>query len=75
MQEEIIIRDIAEQDYPLLSEFLYQTFLFSPEVEPPSREILSEAKQSVYFEDFGGRHDFGVVAELGERVVGVAWSR
>jgi len=75
MNEEISIRDIAEQDYPLLSEFLYQTFLFSPEVEPPPREILSEAKQSIYFEDFGGRHDFGVVAELGGRVVGVAWSR
>ena len=75
MKERIIIRDIAERDFSLLPEFLYQTFLHSSEEAPPPREIIYEAKQLVYHEDFGGRDDFGVVAEIDGTVVGIAWSR
>lgn len=73
--ERILIRDISEQDYPLLPKLLYQAIPLAPDTDLTMQELLLQPKHSVYVEDFGGKHDFGVVAELDGSVVGAAWAR
>jgi tRNA (cmo5U34)-methyltransferase len=75
MSEEIIIREIAEQDYSLLPEFLFLAIAEELGPEVTVQYVCTEPKHSVYFDGFGRREDFGVVAEHDGRVIGAAWSR
>ncbi len=70
------IREIKENEYPLLNDFLYEA-IFVPEGEqPPSRSILSSPELQVYVSCFGEYpDDKGLVAEVDGRVVGAVWVR
>ena len=70
------IRPMAEAEYPLLEEFLYEA-IFVPEGEtPPPRSITEAPELQVYIQDFGrARHDRALVAEADGEVVGAAWAR
>lgn len=70
------IREIKENEYPLLNDFLYEA-IFVPEGEqPPSRSILSSPELQVYVSRFGEYPgDKGLVAEVDGRVVGAVWVR
>ena len=75
MNTDAVFRDITEADYPLLPEFFYQTIPFEPGVELALPEVLDKPELSRYFQDFGGKQDCGIVAEIQGRVVGMAWTR
>lgn len=69
------IREIRENEYYLLEDFLYEA-IFIPEGEkPPTREIINDPKLQVYIEKFGKKDDNCLVAEVEGKVVGVVWTR
>jgi ribosomal protein S18 acetylase RimI-like enzyme len=69
------IRQIQPQDYPVLEDFLYHSIFLPPDVEPIPREIIFEPEIFIYIKDFGQKDDCGVVAEINGAIVGVAWTR
>jgi len=75
VSERIVIREIDIAEYPLLEEFLYRAIYLPPGVEFPAREIIYEPQIYIYVENFGGKDDCGVVAELDGKVIGAAWTR
>jgi len=62
-------------EYPLLEKFLYHAIFLPPDTEAPPREIIFEPEIFIYIENFGGKNDCGVVAELDDQFVGAAWTR
>ena len=70
------IRKIRPDETELLREFLYQAIYLPEGVEPPPRSILDLPQLRVYIDGFGTRTgDCCVVAEVGTKLVGAAWSR
>jgi len=75
MINDIIVREIAETDYPLLEDFLYHAVFLPPGTEPPPRDIIFKPEIYIYIKDFGGENDCGVAAEYNGKVIGAAWTR
>lgn len=73
---EYTIRSLAESEYGLLDDFLYEA-IFVPEGEKaPPRDIINRPELRVYVEDFGSKKgDMCFAAQAGERVVGAVWVR
>jgi ribosomal protein S18 acetylase RimI-like enzyme len=71
----MMIREIKSIEYPLLEDFLYHAIFLPPGVEPLPREIIFKQEIYIYIKDFGGKDDFGVVAEIGGLIIGAAWAR
>ena len=69
------IRQIQPQEYPILADFLYNAIFLPPDAEPVPREIIFEPEIFTYIKDFGGKDDCGVVAEENGKIVGAAWTR
>lgn len=71
-----IIREISENEFPLLEDFLYKA-IFVPEGAPaPPKSIIRQPELQVYLTDFGKKKgDIGLVAEIGAKVVGAVWVR
>jgi ribosomal protein S18 acetylase RimI-like enzyme len=69
------IRQICPQEYPLLEDFLYHAIYLPPDAEPVSRDIIFDPEIYIYVKDFGGKDDCGVVAEMDGKIVGSAWTR
>ena len=70
------IREIREDEYPLLEDFLYEAIFIPEGVEPPPRSIVREPELQVYIEGFGTRaHDRALVAEVEGRIAGAVWVR
>jgi len=74
-QTKYSVREIAAADYPLLEDFLYHAIYIPQGEERPPRDIIFDPEIYVYIKDFGEDTDCGVVAEVGGRVVGAAWTR
>ncbi len=71
-----IVREIKADEYPLLSDFLYEAIFIPDGVEPPPRSIIHSPELQVYIAGFGdSEHDRALVAEAGGAVVGAAWVR
>ena len=80
------IREIRKNEYPILSDFLYEA-IFIPEgmdkppksiIEQPELQVYSIIEQpelQVYIEGFGKADDWCFVVEIKEKIVGVAWVR
>lgn len=70
------IREISEEEYGLLADFLYEA-IFVPEGRPmPPRSIIDRPELQVYIADFGKRDsDIGLAAEVDEKIVGAVWVR
>ena len=47
------IREMREEEYPLLKDFLYEAIFVPPGTEPPPRSILERSELQVYIADFG----------------------
>lgn len=75
LEHEVTIRDIAPEDYPLLPDFVYAALFLPKGSNPFPRSILHEPELACLFENFGSTDDCGIVAEVGGKVVGLAWSR
>jgi ribosomal protein S18 acetylase RimI-like enzyme len=69
------IRQIQREEYPVLEDFLYNAIFQPPDAEPVPREIIFEPEIYIYVKDFGGKDDCGVVAEQDGQVIGAAWTR
>ena len=70
------IREIQEQEYPLLDNFLYEAIFIPEGIEPPPKTIITSPELQVYVEHFGELKDGrGLVAEVDGNVVGAIWVR
>jgi len=71
----IQVREIAEAEYPLLEDFLYNA-IFIPQGEKSSpHEIIYKPEIYVYIKGFGLETDCGVVADSNGKIIGAAWTR
>ena len=69
------IREIKEEEYSILEDFLYHSIFLPVGFEPLPRKIIFEPEIFVYIENFGGKDDCGVVAEQYGQIVGAGWTR
>lgn len=74
--EQITVRQIKQEEYPELREFLYLSIFVPEGSEPAPRSLLDEPEFQVYLDRFGEQpHDRGLVAEDGGKLVGAIWAR
>ena len=70
------IREIQEQEYPLLDHFLYEAIFIPEGTEPPPKTIITSPELQVYVAHFGEfKDDRGLVAEVDGKIVGAVWVR
>ena len=70
------IRQIKENEYGVLDDFLYEAIFIPNGVLPPPKEIINRPELQVYIADFGKRTgDMGLVAEADNKIVGAVWVR
>lgn len=70
------IRAITEQEYGVLTDFLYEAIFIPPGVPAPPREILAQPELQVYIADFGKQPgDMALVAEVKQQIIGAVWVR
>lgn len=70
------IREIAEKEYPLLEDFLYEAIYIPKGVTTPSKSIIQKEELQVYIRNFGAeKDDKCFVAEICGKVVGAVWVR
>ena len=73
---EYTIREIQKQEYPLLDNFLYEAIFIPEGIKPPPKTIITSPELQVYVERFGeSKDDWGLVAEVGGKIVGAVWVR
>ncbi|MBP3854365.1 MAG: GNAT family N-acetyltransferase [Ruminiclostridium sp.] len=72
----IVIRTLAESEYGVLDDFLYEAIFIPEGVEPPPRDIIQRPELRVYVDGFGGRAgDYALAAEADGKIVGAVWTR
>lgn len=69
------IREIRENEYPILSNFLYEAIFVPEGMEKPPKSIIELPGLQVYIADFGKADDWCLVAEVKEKIVGAVWVR
>jgi len=69
------IREIRENEYPILSDFLYEAIFIPEGMEKPSKSIIQQPELQIYVADFGKEDDWCLVAETKEKIVGAVWVR
>ena len=69
------IREIRENEYCILSEFLYEAIFIPEGTEKPPKSIIEQLELQVYIADFGKSDDWCLVAEVKEKIVGAVWVR
>lgn len=70
------IREILENEYGLLEEFLYEAIFIPKDASAPPRSIIRQPELQVYLSDSGNeKDDTGLVAEVNGKVVGAVWAR
>ncbi len=70
------IREIRKHEYPLLDHFLYEAIFVPEDIEPPPKTIITSPELQVYVKHFGeSKDDWGLVAEVGGKIVGAVWVR
>ena len=69
------IRKIRENEYPILSDFLYEAIFIPEGMDKPPKSIIEQPELQVYIEDFGKKDDQCLVAEVKRKIVGAVWVR
>lgn len=69
------IREIKEEEYPILSDFLYEAIFIPEGMEKPPKSIIQRPELQVYTAGFGKADDWCLVAEVNEKIVGAVWAR
>ncbi|WP_081775687.1 GNAT family N-acetyltransferase [Fusobacterium perfoetens] len=70
------IRNIRENEYFLLDDFLYKAIYIPKNITPPPKEITKLPELQIYIKDFGKfKDDIALVAELNNKIVGIIWTR
>lgn len=71
-----IIREILEEEFGLLENFLYEAIFVPNGVPAPPKSMIEQPELQVYIKDFGKKKDdIGFVAEVDKKVVGAVWVR
>ncbi len=73
---EYLIREIKENEYGVLNDFLYEAIFVPEGIAPPDRSILDTPELRVYVENF--QKKFGhkcLVAEADGKIIGAVWAR
>lgn len=70
-----IVREMKENEYKLLDDFLYEAIFIPDGMEAPPKSVIEQPELQVYISDFGKKDDHCFVAEVGEKLVGAVWSR
>ena len=70
------IREILQEEYSLLENFLYEAIFVPEGMTAPPESIIKQPELQVYLTDFGKKKDdVGLVVEAGSKVVGAVWVR
>ena len=69
------IREIKKNEYPILSDFLYEAIFIPEGMDKPPKSIIEQPELQVYIEDFGKADDWCLVVEIEEKIVGTVWVR
>lgn len=70
------IREMAEKEYGLLENFLYNAIFIPEGMSAPPRSIIDQPELQVYIADFGKqKDDVCLVAEVDKKIVGAVWTR
>lgn len=73
---EAVIRQLKEDEFGVLGDFLYEAIFIPEGVEPPPRDIIEKPELRLYIEDFGSSpYDIAFGAICGGRIVGAVWCR
>ncbi|MDE6780073.1 MAG: GNAT family N-acetyltransferase [Ruminococcus sp.] len=70
-----IIRQIKDDEYKILDDFLYEAVFIPDGIKPPPKSIIKQPELQVYVEDFGKKDDYCLVAEINNKIIGAVWSR
>ncbi|MDE5779116.1 MAG: GNAT family N-acetyltransferase [Lachnospiraceae bacterium] len=69
------IREIRQEEYEILDEFLYEAIFIPEGVEAPQKSIIKQPELQVYVSDFGKKDDCCFVAEVDGKIMGAVWTR
>ena len=69
------IREIRENEYPILADFLYEAIFIPKGAKKPPKSIIEQPELQVYIADFGKTDDWCFVAEIKGEIVGAVWVR
>lgn len=70
------VRAMAESEYPLLRDFLYEAIFQRDENNLLPRSVVDNPELRIYIEDFGRKpQDFALCAEVDNAIVGAVWVR
>lgn len=73
---EYTIREMAQAEYLLLEDFLYEAIFQRDAANRLPREIIHDPQLQVYIRDFGKqKEDYCLCAEVRQTVVGAVWVR
>ena len=74
--DNLYIRELKENEYKILDNFLYEAIFIPKGMKKPPREIINNEELQVYVKDFGNyKDDNCIVAELNNKIVGACWTR
>ena len=63
------IREIRKNEYPILSDFLYEAIFIPEGMDKPPKSIIAQPELQVYIEDFGKEDDWSLVAEVKGKIL------
>jgi len=70
------IREIKNNEFSLLENFLYEAIFIPKGILAPSKEIIKQPELQLYIANFGEKDsDIGLVAEVEGRIIGAVWAR
>ena len=70
------IRELKENEYKILDDFLYEAIFIPKGMKKPPREIINNEELQVYVKDFGNyKDDNCIIAELNNKIIGACWTR
>ena len=69
------IREIRENEYPILADFLYEAIFIPKGTRKPPKSIIEQPELQVYIADFGKEDDWCFIAEVKGKIIGAVWVR
>ena len=71
-----VIREMRNEEFGLLGDFLYEAIYIPDGIEPPPKSVIECPELQEYIVGFGNRkHDKALVAEIQGNIVGAIWAR